>query len=536
MSSHAGIKKLSSYFICFFFGLGVSCDVCMRKGFPGRRYKCLLCDNYDLCGSCYDAEAASKSHKNAHPMQCLLTDTAFELFYAGESIPRRTVVSLTCPHCGLSGFISRTLLLHCAEKHPSTEAKSTQTVMCPICVTSTVHSSRSRFPLLTDHLVTVHENGTGGDDDDIIDSFTVSKTRATENEEDDSDEDEDEDDDNESSFNELRNRVFAEEEQRLQEAALQRLEHASSLAAAIRNEYAASANRSTSSQRRPFIRQTALRGGRSTLRGHFNHFPYGGTPRTETGFTSATTNRSSTGASTGNSSQNATPVDPYAAFVFGQDPMLEFVSRLVNNQSTSSITTTTTTNNQFRFGPSVPIPVPSLTNTSNEFARFQQHMENNESINTLKSSLLNSRHKRSIQAQQQQTQQASSSSTPSTDLPYPTGFDYQLWQQNFSALQPTINTLNFSTGAATTNLTTGTNSSLSKNVQQLNREHNARSLLGKILRNDKDVNTDGNKNETRTNQLQNHMSFLQSILLSSITTNTNDESNKHKLIINKENL
>ncbi|CAF4839381.1 unnamed protein product, partial [Rotaria magnacalcarata] len=61
---------------------------------------------------------------------------------------------------------------------------------------------------------------------------------------------------------------------------------------------------------------------------------------------------------------------------------------------------------------------------------------------------------------------------------YPTGFDYQLWQQNFSALQPTINTLNFSTGAATTNLTTGTNNSLSKNVQQLNREHNARSLLG----------------------------------------------------------
>ncbi|CAF3573986.1 unnamed protein product, partial [Rotaria socialis] len=509
----------------------VSCDVCMKKGFPGRRYKCLLCDNYDLCGSCYDAEAESQSHKNAHPMQCLLTDTAFELFYAGESIPRRTVVSLTCPHCGLSGFIPRTLLLHCAEKHLSTETKSTQTVMCPICVTSTVHSSRSRFPLLTDHLATVHENGTEGDDDDIIDSFTISKTRATENEEDDSDEDED-DDDNESSFNDLKNRVFAEEEQRLQEDALQRLENASSLAAAIRNEYAASTNRNTSSQRRPFLRQTALRGGRSTLRGHFNHFPYGGLSRTGTGFTSATTNRSSTDTSIGNSSQNATPTDPYAAFVFGQDPMLEFVSRLVNNQPTSS----TTTNNQFIFGPPVSIPVPSSTNTSNEFARFQQHMENNESINSLKSSLLNSRHKRSIQAQQQQSQQASSpsssSTTPSTGLPYPTGFDYQLWQQNFSALQPTINTLNFSTGA----VTTGPNSSLSKNLQQLNREHNARSLLGKILRNDRDVNTDDNKNETRTNQLQNHMSFLQSILLSSIATNTNEESNKHKLIVNKENL
>ena len=54
---------------------GVSCDACMISNFPGRRYKCLVCVNYDLCGTCYDAEAESQNHKNNHPMQCLLTDT-----------------------------------------------------------------------------------------------------------------------------------------------------------------------------------------------------------------------------------------------------------------------------------------------------------------------------------------------------------------------------------------------------------------------------------------------------------------------------
>ncbi len=48
----------------------------MRTNFPGRRYKCLLCDNYDLCGICYDIDAESQNHKNTHPMQCILTEAA----------------------------------------------------------------------------------------------------------------------------------------------------------------------------------------------------------------------------------------------------------------------------------------------------------------------------------------------------------------------------------------------------------------------------------------------------------------------------
>ncbi len=115
-----------------FYSTGVSCDSCLKTNFSNRRYKCLICDNYDLCGSCYDINAESQNHLHTHPMQCILTKTAYgffssnnldlfweylELFYSGESIPHRTIVSLTCPYCCQSGFIPNTLLIHCLEKH-----------------------------------------------------------------------------------------------------------------------------------------------------------------------------------------------------------------------------------------------------------------------------------------------------------------------------------------------------------------------------------------------------------------------------------
>ena len=33
---------------------GVSCDSCLKSNFRGRRYKCLVCFDYDLCANCYE--------------------------------------------------------------------------------------------------------------------------------------------------------------------------------------------------------------------------------------------------------------------------------------------------------------------------------------------------------------------------------------------------------------------------------------------------------------------------------------------------
>jgi len=51
----------------------VSCDACLKGNFRGRRFKCLICYDYDLCASCYESGATTTRHTTEHPMQCILT-------------------------------------------------------------------------------------------------------------------------------------------------------------------------------------------------------------------------------------------------------------------------------------------------------------------------------------------------------------------------------------------------------------------------------------------------------------------------------
>jgi len=109
---------------------GVSCDSCMKGNFRGRRFKCLICYDYDLCSNCFEAGASTPRHSATHPMQCILTRSDTDLFFGGEtSLAVEQQHSFTCPFCSKMGYTETTLQEHVSSLH----SEASQEVVCPIC-------------------------------------------------------------------------------------------------------------------------------------------------------------------------------------------------------------------------------------------------------------------------------------------------------------------------------------------------------------------------------------------------------------------
>ncbi|XP_001991073.2 E3 ubiquitin-protein ligase KCMF1 [Drosophila grimshawi] len=108
----------------------VICDGCEATKMVHHRYKCLRCNDYDLCAGCYENKVETGTHSSTHPFQCLLDRAARELFFAGEEITELFADSFTCPFCGKMGHTDQELVEHVQTKH----RKDSTLVICPLCV------------------------------------------------------------------------------------------------------------------------------------------------------------------------------------------------------------------------------------------------------------------------------------------------------------------------------------------------------------------------------------------------------------------
>ncbi|KAK8397073.1 hypothetical protein O3P69_005203 [Scylla paramamosain] len=141
---------------------GVSCDACLKANFRGRRYKCLICYDYDLCSACYEGGATTTRHTTDHPMQCILTRHDFDVYYGGEALSVEQPQSLTCPFCGKMGYTETSLQDHVTADHPDTPYE----VVCPICASVSGGDPNHMTDDFAAHLTLDHRSGAPRDLDE----------------------------------------------------------------------------------------------------------------------------------------------------------------------------------------------------------------------------------------------------------------------------------------------------------------------------------------------------------------------------------
>ncbi|XP_018896674.1 E3 ubiquitin-protein ligase KCMF1 isoform X2 [Bemisia tabaci] len=134
---------------------GVSCDSCLKGNFRGRRFKCLICFDYDLCANCYEGGATSTRHTTEHPVQCILTRADFELYYGGESLALDQPQVFTCPFCGSMGHTDSGLQEHVAAEHSDLSYE----VICPICASLPGGEANLTTDDFAGHLTLEHRSG-----------------------------------------------------------------------------------------------------------------------------------------------------------------------------------------------------------------------------------------------------------------------------------------------------------------------------------------------------------------------------------------
>lgn len=96
----------------------IECKGCGKRSLTFRCYRCLSCQDFDICEECYDNDFTTSTHPFDHPVVCVLIPADVELYFGGEYISNYPPQSYRCPYCKRWGFNESTFLEHVSAMHP----------------------------------------------------------------------------------------------------------------------------------------------------------------------------------------------------------------------------------------------------------------------------------------------------------------------------------------------------------------------------------------------------------------------------------
>ncbi|XP_034475443.1 E3 ubiquitin-protein ligase KCMF1 [Drosophila innubila] len=94
----------------------IVCKSCGKLDFTGRCYRCLSCQDFNMCAECYDSDFTTPQHPFDHPVKCVLTAADVELYFGGEYL-NDPPQSYRCPYCKQWGYNESTFLEHVSAEH-----------------------------------------------------------------------------------------------------------------------------------------------------------------------------------------------------------------------------------------------------------------------------------------------------------------------------------------------------------------------------------------------------------------------------------
>ncbi|OQR88057.1 hypothetical protein ACHHYP_07663 [Achlya hypogyna] len=108
-ASPSADARHAAYYPSYEANLGVVCDHCQEKDFIGLRYKCAFCDDYDLCGGCFERFYGQNHvlrHSPDHAFIRLSVPlpqvTTWPFRKCADVVPDDTPVAVTCDVCAVA--------------------------------------------------------------------------------------------------------------------------------------------------------------------------------------------------------------------------------------------------------------------------------------------------------------------------------------------------------------------------------------------------------------------------------------------------